>query len=202
MTNFIYKNDLPTDLVFGTSVAIDTETMGLNIDRDRLCLIQLSFGDGNAHLVQLTDGNFNAPNLKKLLSDESILKLFHFGRFDIAMIYKHLGVLCKNVYCTKIASKIVRTNTDRHGLKELCRVLLEVDLNKEQQTSDWGSDNYSAEQINYAANDVLYLHRLREKLNILAVREGRADLVKGCCDFLPFRAKLDVAGFIDDVFAH
>ncbi|HOO50389.1 MAG TPA: ribonuclease H-like domain-containing protein [Alphaproteobacteria bacterium] len=204
MTIYLHKNDLPDDLAFGNSVAIDTETMGLNLARDRLCLVQLSFGDGNAHLVQFSVGSdYAAPNLRRLLSDPKILKIFHFGRFDIASIKAYMGVDCSPVYCTKIASRLVRTFTDRHSLKELCRELLSVELSKQQQSSDWGADTLSEEQKIYAANDVLYLHKLKEHLDPILEREGRMSLAQACFDFLPARAELDLAGWPEiDIFAH
>ena len=204
MTIFLYQNDLPADLPFGSSVAIDTETMGLNLVRDRLCLVQLSFGDGNAHLVQFGPNSaYDAPNLKRLLLDQKIEKLFHFARFDLASIEAYLGVMCTPVYCTKIASRLVRTFTDRHSLKALCSDLLGVELNKQQQSSDWGSLTLTEDQKTYAASDVLYLHRLREKLDVILEREGRMELAKACFDFLPARAKLDLVGWPEiDLFAH
>lgn len=204
MTIFLYQNDLPADLPFGTSVAIDTETMGLNLVRDRLCLVQLSFGDGHAHLVQFgPDSAYDAPNLKRLLLDQGIEKIFHFGRFDLASIEAYLGVTCTPVYCTKIASKLVRTFTDKHSLKELCRDLLGVELSKQQQSSDWGSPNLTEEQKTYAASDVLYLHKLKAKLDVLLAREHRTEVARACFDFLPYRAKLDLMGWPEtDIFAH
>lgn len=203
MTITLYKNDLPAGLTFPNGVAIDSETMGLNPVRDRLCLIQLSSGDGNAHLVQFTDPSYNAPNLKKMLADPSIDKLFHFARFDIAAIKAYLGVNCTPVYCTKTASRLVRTFTDRHSLKELCRELLGIELSKQQQSSDWGAETLSEDQQAYAASDVLYLHRLREKLDAMLAREGRTELARACFDFLPVRAQLDLEGWPDfDIFAH
>ncbi len=204
MTIYLHRNDLPDDLAFGGSVAIDTETMGLNLTRDRLCLVQLSFGDGDAHLVQFPVGSdYKAPNLRRLLEDPSILKLFHFGRFDIASIKAYMGVTCRPVYCTKIASRMVRTFTDRHSLKELCRELLGVELSKQQQSSDWGQDVLTEDQKVYAANDVLYLHRLKEQLDPMLVREGRAELAQACFDFLPARADLDLIGWPEiDIFSH
>ena len=184
-------------------VAIDTETMGLNPARDRLCLVQLSGGDGDAHLVQIPAGLTEAPNLVAMLADPSALKLFHFGRFDIAVLLNRFGVLTAPVYCTKIASRLVRTYTDRHGLKDLVRELLEVDISKQQQSSDWGADTLSQAQVEYAASDVLYLHRLKAALDERLAREGRADLARACFDFLPQRARLDLAGWGEvDIFAH
>lgn len=203
MTIHLYQNDIPAGLDFSNGVAIDSETMGLNPVRDRLCLIQLSSGDGNAHLVQFTDKSYTAPNLKKLLADPAIDKLFHFARFDLAIIQAYLGVTCSPVYCTKTASRLVRTFTDRHSLKELCRDLLGVELSKQQQSSDWGAATLSEDQQTYAASDVLYLHQLRDKLDAMLKREGRQDLAKACFDFLPARAALDLAGWPDfDIFAH
>lgn len=203
MTITLHKGDIPKDLSFGTSVAIDTETMGLNTARDRLCLVQLSAGDGNAHLVQFARGQYDAPNLKAMLRDQSILKLFHFGRFDIASIKAYLDVECTPVYCTKIASRLARTFTDRHGLKELCKELLGVELSKQQQSSDWGFDTLTAEQQAYAASDVLYLHKIKEILDTMLIREGRMHLAQAAFDFLPARAALDIEGWADvDIFAH
>ncbi len=203
MTIHLHKNDLPDDVSFGKSVAIDTETMGLNPLRDRLCLVQLSAGDGDAHLVQLAAGQYNAPNLKKLLADEAVLKLFHFARFDIATLYKHIGVMTNPVFCTKIASKLVRTYTDRHGLKDLCREMANVDLSKQQQSSDWGAETLSKEQMKYAASDVLYLHELKQKMDERLAREGRTEFAQACFDFLPTRAKLDLGGWSEtDIFHH
>ncbi len=204
MTIYLHQNDLPASLAFGNSVAIDTETMGLNLTRDRLCLIQLSFGDGDAHLVRFPAGSdYAAPNLRRLLNDSKIEKLFHFGRFDIASIRVYMGIVCTPVYCTKTASRLARTFTDRHSLKDLCRDLLGVELNKQQQSSDWGSEHLSEDQKIYAANDVLYLHKLRVKLDEMLIREGRMALAKSCFDFLPARAELDIIGWPDfDIFAH
>lgn len=204
MTIFLHQNDLPADLPFGSSVAIDTETMGLNLTRDRLCLIQLSFGDGHAHLVQFgPKSSYDAPNLKRLLTDTKIEKLFHFARFDLASIEAYLGVTCTPVYCTKTASRLVRTFTDRHSLKALCSDLLGVELNKQQQSSDWGSPVLTEDQKIYAASDVLYLHKLKEKLDPILAREGRTELARACFDFLPYRAKLDLVGWPEiDIFAH
>lgn len=203
MTNFLHQNDLPSDVDFGSSVAIDCETMGLNPHRDRLCLVQLSSGDGNAHLVQIEVGQTHAPNLQRLISDDSVLKLFHFGRFDIAALFHTFGALAQPVYCTKIASKLVRTYTDRHGLKNLLDELLGVDISKLQQMSDWGSAKLTEAQLDYAASDVLYLHKLKEKLDERLEREGRTDLAKAAFEFLPTRARLDLAGWPEiDIFAH
>lgn len=203
MTIFFHEGDLPDDFTPAESVAIDTETMGLNPNRDRLCVLQLSNGDGDAHLVRFKKGDYNAPNLVKMLSNPKITKLFHFGRFDIAVIEKFLGVQCAPVYCTKIASKLCRTYTDRHGLKELCRTLIGVEVSKQQQTSDWGADELSEDQKEYAANDVLYLHQLRDVLNKHLIREDRMEIAQSCFEFLPKRAKLDLMGWEDtDIFAH
>ena len=203
MTNHLYQRDLPNDLDLGHMVAIDCETMGLNPHRDRLCLVQLSGGDGNAHLVQIEKGQRSAPNLERLLTDPNVLKLFHFGRFDIAAMYHAFGALTAPVYCTKIASKLVRTYTDRHGLKNLLDELLGVDISKLQQMSDWGAEELTEAQLTYAASDVLYLHALREKLNERLEREGRTDLAQSAFDFLPTRARLDLAGWPEiDIFAH
>jgi ribonuclease D len=202
VTVTLHHGDLPAGLNLGPVVAIDTETMGLNPARDRLCLAQLSSGDGNAHLVQF-DGNYEAPNLKALLADARVLKLFHFGRFDIAMLRQYLGALSSPVYCTKIASKIARTFTDRHGLKDLCKEILNVDLSKQQQSSDWGASDLTQEQLAYAASDVLYLHALRQRLDAMLAREGRLELALACFAFLPIRAQLDLAGFAElDIFEH
>ena len=203
MANFLHQGDLPDGLTLGPVVAIDTETMGLQPGRDRLCLVQLSGGDGDAHLVQVAAGQAEAPNLAALVADPAILKLFHFGRFDIAVLLNRFGVLAAPVYCTKIASRLVRTYTDRHGLKDLVRELLEVDISKQQQSSDWGADTLSAAQVEYAASDVLYLHRLKAALDERLAREGRSGLAQACFDFLPQRARLDLAGWAEvDIFAH
>jgi ribonuclease D len=203
MTNHLYQNDLPDGLDLGPVVAIDCETMGLNPHRDRLCVVQLSGGDGNAHLVQIAKGQTGAPNLERLLTDRDVLKLFHFGRFDIAAMYNAFGALAAPVYCTKIASKLIRTYTDRHGLKYLLQELVGVDVSKQQQTSDWGAETLSPAQLDYAASDVLYLHRLREALDARLAREGRTDMAQACFDFLPMRARLDLAGWPEiDIFAH
>ena len=199
----LHRGDLPADLSFGPVVAIDTETMGLNPHRDRLCLVQLSIGDGNAHLVQMPRGPCKAPRLAALLADPKVLKLFHFGRFDIAVLEHALGVHCEPVYCTKIAAKLTRTFTDRFGLKDLCKELLGVDLSKQQQTSDWGADTLTDEQLTYAASDVLHLHALKAKLDALLEREGRAELAAAAFHFLPSRARLDLAGWPEtDIFEH
>lgn len=203
LTNILHKGDLPDTLDLGSIVAIDCETMGLNLYRDRLCLVQLSGGDGIAHMVQIAAGQDSAPNLCKLLANEKILKVFHFGRFDIAALLKTFGVLTSPVYCTKIASKLIRTYTDRHGLKNLLQELLDTDISKQQQSSDWGSETLTDAQLEYAASDVLYLHSLKNKLDLRLKREGRLDLAKSCFDFLPTRAMLDLAGWPEtDIFAH
>jgi ribonuclease D len=203
MTVDLHKGDLPEGLDFGVSVAIDTETMGLKPGRDRLCLVQLSSGDGNAHIVQLAQGAYEAPNLKALLVDPKVIKLFHFARFDVAVLQRYLGVQCQPIYCTKIASKLIRTFTDRHGLKDLCRDLLSVSISKEQQSSDWGAADLTEAQLTYAAADVLYLHELRAKLDLMLAREHRTELAQACFDFLPTRARLDLAGWPDtDIFEH
>jgi ribonuclease D len=203
MTITLHHGDLPAHITFGDCVAVDTESMGLNWDRDRLCLVQLSSGDGNAHLVQLAAGNYAAPNLKKLMSDPKVTKLFHFARADLAAIKRYLGVMPQPVYCTKVASVLVRTFTDRHSLKDLTRELIGVDLSKEQQTSDWGASTLTQDQQTYAASDVLHLHKLKAKLDEMLAREGRTALARQAMDFLPVRAELDVAGWRDvDVFAH
>lgn len=203
MTIHYHEGDLPTGLDLGAVVAIDSETMGLRFGRDGLCVVQLSAGDGDAHVVRLNRPTYACPNLKALLTDPKVLKLFHFGRFDIGMFLLHLGVVTTPVYCTKIASKLARTYTDRHGLKDLVRELLAVDISKAQQSSDWGAATLSTEQLAYAASDVLHLHALREKLDAMLSREGRAELAQGCFDFLPHRVKLDLAGWEDtDIFAH
>lgn len=199
----VHEGDLPDGLDLGGLVAIDSETMGLLPQRDRLCVVQLSAGDGDAHLVRFQRGRYEAPNLKALLADPGRTKLFHFGRFDIAVLRYSLGVLARPVYCTKIASKLVRTYTDRHGLKELCRELLDIDMSKVQQSSDWGADSLSAEQRDYAASDVLYLHQIKARLDAMLEREERRDLAQACFDFLPTRAELDLAGWPEtDIFAH
>lgn len=203
MTNHLYKRDLPDGLDLGKSVAIDCETMGLISGRDRLCLVQLSSGDGHAHLVQIEKGQTAAPNLERLVADPNVEKLFHFGRFDIAALFKTFGVTARPVYCTKIASKLVRTYTDRHGLKALLQELLDVDISKQQQTSDWGTETLSDAQLDYAASDVLYLHNLKDRLDTMLHREGRMDLARSCFAFLPERARLDIEGWPDtDIFAH
>jgi len=203
MSITLHKHDLPDDLDLGNIVAIDTETMGLNPVRDRLCLVQLSSGDGNAHLVQIFDADANdAPNLKKLIADPNVMKLFHFARFDVAILKKTFGVDCPNVYCTKIASKLVRTYTDKHGLRHICRELIGVDISKQYQSSDWGAEELSSEQMNYAASDVYYLHRLKITLDKMLEREGRTDLAQSCFDFLQARCDLDITGWPYDIFEH
>lgn len=203
MANHLYQGDLPDGLKLGPIVAIDCETMGLDPHRDRLCVVQLSDGDGNAHLVQVARGQTEAPNLCRLLEDPETLKLFHFGRFDIAAMYNAFGALAAPVYCTKIASRLVRTYTDRHGLKALTQELLSIDISKQQQSSDWGAAALTSAQLDYAASDVLYLHKLRDVLNGMLEREGRLELAQACFDFLPTRSKLDLAGWPDtDIFAH
>ena len=199
----LHKGDLPANVDFGSSVAIDTETLGLNPHRDRLCLVQLSAGDNIAHLVQLAAGSYEAPNLKALLRNPNILKIFHFARFDVAVMERYLGVLVTPIYCTKIASKLVRTYTDRHGLKDLASELANVELSKQQQSSDWGAAELSQQQLAYAASDVLHLHAIKARLDAMLEREGRRDFAEAAFRFLPTRAKLDLAGFPeDDIFAH
>jgi ribonuclease D len=203
MTTRLHRGDLPDLSRYTDSVAIDTETMGLNPHRDRLCVVQLSPGDGTADVVQIPVGHTDAPNLKKLLADPKIVKIFHFARFDLAALYNALGVMPSPVYCTKIASRLARTYTDRHGLKDLVRELMNVDLSKQQQSSDWGSQNLSEAQVSYAASDVLHLHGLRDRLNVMLARENRAELAQACFDFLPTRARLDLSGWEnEDIFAH
>jgi len=203
MTITLHQGDLPDSVDFCDVVAVDTETMGLRPERDRLCLIQLSSGDGTAHLVRFEKGAYDAPRLKALLTDPSVTKLFHFARFDIAMLERYLGVMTTPVYCTKIASKLVRTYTDRHGLKDLCRELLGVDLSKQQQSSDWGAGELTKEQMKYAASDVLYLHGMRARLDEMLVREGRMEMAEACFQFLATRARLDLIGYGDqDIFSH
>ena len=203
VTNILHKGDLPDGLDLGPLVAIDCETMGLNFNRDRLCLVQLSSGNGVAHMVQIEVEQNSAPNLCKLLSNEETLKIFHFGRFDIAALLNAFGVMTRPVYCTKIASKLVRTYTDRHGLKNLLQELLDIDISKQQQSSDWGAAALTDAQLEYAASDVLYLHKLKDELDLRLKREGRLDLAKSCFDFLPTRAKLDLSGWPEtDIFGH
>jgi ribonuclease D len=199
----LYKGDLPPGLDFGTSVAVDTETLGLVPRRDKLCLVQLSGGDGNAHLVQLDRANYDAPNLKTLFADPKVTKIFHYARFDVAVIKHYLGVDTAPLYCTKIASKLTRTYTDRHGLKDLVKELLGIELNKQQQSSDWGAHMLSDPQKQYAAQDVLYLHELKARLDQMLAREGREAVARACFDFIPTRAALDLSGWTEeDVFAH
>ncbi len=199
----LHKNDLPDGLNLGPVVAIDSETLGLNPFRDRLCLVQLSSGDGTAHAVQFAPGEYAAPNLKRMLADPGTLKIFHYARFDMAMFKRYLGVATAPVYCTKIASKLVRTYTDRHGLKDLVKELLNVDLSKEQQSSDWGAAELSDKQLAYAASDVAHLHKLKAVLDTMLAREGRTQLAQECFDFLPARVELDLAGWGEtDIFAH
>ncbi|MFN4353627.1 ribonuclease D [Parvibaculum sp.] len=199
----LHKGDLPGGLDFGASVAVDTETMGLNPERDQLCVVQLSAGDGNAHIVQLDRGSYNAPNLRALMANPDVLKIFHFARFDVAMLQRYLGVVTAPVYCTKIASKLVRTYTDRHGLKDLVRELANVDLSKQQQSSDWGARELTEAQLAYAASDVLHLHEVKAILDGMLAREGRVELARACFAFLPVRAALDLAGWPEeDIFAH
>jgi ribonuclease D len=198
----LHRGDLPAGLDFGNSVAVDTETLGLNVNRDRLCLIQLSAGDGSAHLVQF-DGVYDAPRLKALLTDPNVLKIFHFARFDIAVLEKYLGVETAPLYCTKIVSKLVRTYTDRHGLKDLAAELLGIEISKQQQSSDWGAKELTQQQLAYAASDVLHLHALKEKLDAMLERDNRRQFAEAAFRFLPVRAKLDIAGFgEDDIFSH
>jgi ribonuclease D len=203
VANHLYQNDLPEGLDMGPVVAIDCETMGLNPHRDRLCVIQMSGGDGDAHIVQVAKGQTEAPNLCAMLQDPNVLKLFHFGRFDIAAMYNAFGALTAPVYCTKIASRLIRTYTDRHGLRNLTQELIGVDISKQQQMSDWGAETLSDAQLEYAASDVLHLHQLRDELNERLAREGRTDMAQACFDFLPMRARLDLAGWPEiDIFAH
>lgn len=206
MTNYLHKGDLPDGLNLGPVVAIDSETMGLAVGRDRLCLVQLSAGDGDCHLVQMPmpgrHGRMEAPNLARLLADPAVLKLFHFARFDVAVLRHHLGVLTAPIYCTKIASRLVRTYTDRHGLKDLLKEVCGVDISKQQQSSDWGAADLTQEQMAYAASDVLYLHGLMEKLDVMLNREGRSHLARAMFEFLPHRADLDLLGWTGDVFEH
>jgi ribonuclease D len=198
-----HKDDLPNGLELGPVVAVDTETLGLVPARDRLCLVQLSSGDGSAHLVQFRRGQYDAPNLKRVLGDRSVLKLYHFARFDLAIMRRYLGVMAAPVYCTRTASKLARTYTDKHGLKDLVKELLDVELSKQQQSSDWGAETLTEQQQAYAANDVAFLHRLKVALDQMLLREGRMDLAQACFEFLPARAELDLAGWGDgDIFAH
>lgn len=203
MTIHFHEGDLPDTVSFGNSVAIDSETMGLNPHRDRLCVVQLSAGDGDAHLVRFRQGEFAAPNLKALLCDPAVLKIFHFARFDVAVMKHYLGVDTNPIYCTKIASKLVRTYTDRHGLKDLCAELADVQLDKQQQSSDWGADTITEAQMAYAASDVLYLHTLKDKLDTMLAREGRTEMADAAFRFLQTRAVMDLAGFeAMDIFSH
>ena len=203
MANFLHAGDLPGELVLGPVVAVDCETMGLDPFRDRLCVVQLSDGNGDAHMVQIAKGQRQAPNLTAMLTNPETLKLFHFGRFDIAALLHAFGALAAPVYCTKIASRLVRTYTDRHGLKVLLDEMLGVDVSKQQQTSDWGAEQLTDAQLSYAASDVLYLHALKARLDELLAREGRTDLAQACFDFLPARAMLDISGWPEtDIFAH
>jgi len=203
MTIHVHHNDLPAEISFGDSVAIDSETMGLNPRRDRLCVVQLSSGDGDAHLVKFDGNDYSAPNLKALMTDPSVTKIFHFARFDVAVMKHYLGVETAPIYCTKIASKLVRTYTDRHGLKDLCRELAGIELDKQQQSSDWGANTLSPSQQEYAASDVLYLHQLKTKLDMMLEREGRTHHAKAAFEFLATRASLDLEGFENmDIFAH
>lgn len=201
MKYILHKGDLPADARTSDMVAIDTETTGLSPIRDRLCVVQLCFGDDIAHIVQMTD--YDAPNLKALLADPKLTVLFHFGRFDLMMIEKYLGILCNNVYCTKIASKLARTFTDRHGLRDLAKDMINVEISKQQQTSDWGAPELTDDQLKYAAGDVWYLHRIKEKLDAMLAREGRTEMAQKCFEFLPMRAHMDLAGYEDmDIFSH
>jgi len=199
----VHRGDLPAGIDFGPVVAVDTETMGLNPHRDRLCVVQLSAGDGVCHLVHFPTASYDAPRLKALMADPAVTKMFHFARFDLAVMRRYLGVVCRPVYCTKIAAKLTRTFTDRHGLKDLCKDLLGIELSKEQQSSDWGAETLTAEQVKYAARDVLYLHELRARLDAVLAREGRAELAQACFEFLPYRAELDLGGWDEpDIFRH
>lgn len=199
----VYQGDLPAGMSFGDSVAVDTEAQGLNPNRDRLCVVQVSTGGGVCHLVQFPDADFTAPNLKALFTDDAVTKIFHYARFDVAIIKKYMGVVCGPVYCTKIASKLSRTYTGNHGLKDVCKELVNIDLSKEQQSSDWAVETLSPSQIEYAAADVLYLHQIRDELDKILQREGRSDLARACFEFLSTRADLDLGGWSDeDIFAH
>jgi ribonuclease D len=203
LANHLHEADLPDGLDLGPAVAVDSETMGLRLGRDPLCVVQLSAGDGDAHVVRLRRPGYECPNLKSVLADPKVLKIFHFARFDIAMLLRHLGVVTAPVYCTKTASKLARTYTGRHGLKDLTKELLGVDISKQQQCSDWGAPALTPDQVAYAASDVLSLHALKAKLDEMLEREGRTELAEACCTFLPWRAKLDLAGWEDiDIFAH
>jgi ribonuclease D len=199
----LHEGDLPDGLDFGPSVAVDSETMGLRFRRDPLCVVQLSAGDGTAHVVRLRRPTYDCPNLKRLMADQNVLKIFHFGRFDIGMFQLHLGVETRPVYCTKIGSKLARTYTDRHGLKDVVRELAGIDLSKAQQSSDWGAEELSQAQLEYAASDVLHLHAVKARLDEMLAREGRTELARACFDFLPTRSRLDLAGWEEiDIFAH
>ena len=198
----VHEGDLPASVSFGASVAVDSETLGLKPHRDRLCVVQLSAGDGSAHLVQLSQTGYDAPNLKALMADPGVLKIFHYARFDVAVIKHYLGVDTQPIYCTKIASKLSRTYTDRHGLKDITSELLGIELSKQQQSSDWAAAKLSQQQQAYAASDVLHLHKLKDRLDAMLEREGRTHLAQAAFDFLPTRASLDLAGFEDDIFAH
>ena len=199
----LYKNDLPDGLVFKDAIAVDSEAMGLNPHRDRLCVVQLSGGDGVCHLVQFEPGSTSAPNLKRLLEDDDVVKIFHYARFDVLLLKNALGIHIAPIYCTKIASKLARTYTDRHGYKNVCLELAGVQISKEQQSSDWGADTLSEDQLMYAATDVLYLHEVRKKLDMMLAREGRTELAQACFDFLHTRTDLDMAGWLEqDIFAH
>ena len=198
-----HQGDLPAGLAFGEAIAVDTETTGLSPQRDRLCLVQVGLSDGSCHLVQFAQGDYRAPNLRAVLGDGRVTKIFHYARFDVMMIRKHLGLICAPIYCTKIASKLVRTYTSGHGLKDLCKELLDVELSKEHQSSDWAAPQLSEAQRRYAASDVLYLHELREKLDAMLAREGRSDIARACFGFVATRAALDLSGWNDeDIFSH
>lgn len=203
ITNYLHKGDLPANVSLKGDIAVDTEAMGLNNKRDRLCVVQLSDGNGDAHLVQFGKGAYQAPNLIKLLTDPDRMKIFHFARFDLAVMKEYLGIRVMPVYCTRTASRLARTYSDKHGYKDICKELLGVDISKQQQSSDWGSATLTQEQIDYAAADVLHLHKLRDRLSDMLKREGRHELLMACCNFLPYRAELDLAGWEDeDIFAH
>ena len=203
MTHFVHKGDVPAGLVFAGDLAVDTEAMGLNNKRDRLCVVQISDGQGDAHLIQFEKNAYHAPNLSALLGDKTRTKIFHFARFDLAVMREYLGLRLENVYCTRTASRLARTYSDKHGYKDICKELLGVDISKQQQSSDWGAATLSPEQVEYAASDVLHLHRLRDKLDVMLAREGRSELFAECCRFLPYRAELDLAGWSEqDIFAH
>jgi len=199
--NKLYQNDIPADINWGNIIAVDTETMGLNNHRDRLCVVQLSSGDGNAHLVQLNN-NYDCPNLKALLADNSVTKIFHYARFDVAVMYKYLDILVQPIYCTKIASKLTRTFTDKHGLKNNLRDVLGIEVSKEQQSSDWGAAELNNKQVEYAANDVLYLHKLKEHFDNVLQREGRTEFANKCFEFIPTLAQLDLQGWDEEIFSH